>query len=105
MAIDFEQAREAVRAHNEPLWEDEDQDGTYMVADYGLEDATAFLVIDGAREYLEDGDDDFVVMDAPAVFVDKGTGTVLLADYLDARARIRAMTPVPGHEPPTYDGD
>ncbi|MFK0004976.1 hypothetical protein [Paenarthrobacter sp. NPDC090522] len=95
--LTFEDARKAVRALREPLW---NAPGTYMVADYGWEDETSYLVVEGAREYLEDNNDKFVIMDAPAIFVDKATGLVLEADFLMVMDRVHAMTPVPGHEYP-----
>lgn len=90
----FEQAKEAVRKVREAEWEDNDTPGDYMVADYGWEDSEAFLIVDGAREYLEDEDPDFMEMDAPAMFVDKATGIVLEAVYLDSMDRIDDMTPI-----------
>jgi hypothetical protein len=95
--ITFEQARAAVAAVNEPAWEDDHMPGTYMVAGYGWEDAGAFLVIDGAKEFLVDGNDEYEVMDAPAVFVDKATGTVMEAVFLEVQDRIMAMAPVGNH--------
>ncbi|MFK0042438.1 hypothetical protein ACIQTW_21590 [Paenarthrobacter sp. NPDC090517] len=94
-ALTFEEARTTVRESRESLWEGL---GTYTVADYGWEDETSYLVVEGAREYLEDNNDEFVVMDAPAIFVDKATGIVLEADFLAVAGRVQAMTPVPGHE-------
>jgi hypothetical protein len=95
--LTFDQAREAVRAENEADWENEDYPGTYMVAPYGWEDDQAFLVIEGAQEYLEDGDVEYEIQDAPAVFVDKATGVVFTAEFLAVQDRIQAMTPVGDH--------
>lgn len=95
--LTFEQARETVRKAHEADWENDDFPGTYMVAPYGWEDAQAFLVVEGAAEYLEDGDVDFEIQDALAVFVDKATSTVFTAEFLDAQDRIQAMTPVGDH--------
>lgn len=92
--ITFEQARAKVRALNEPTWEDQNMPGTYMVAEYGWEDADAFLVVDGAKECLVDGDDEYLVMDAPVMFVDKATGTVLEANALEVMDRFLDMTPI-----------
>lgn len=101
--LTFEEARAAAIEARAPIWEDDDTPGTYMVADYGYEDDEAFLVFEGAKEYLEDGDADFVVWDAPAVFVDKESGTVIESSFLNVIDRVHAMTPVPGHEPPDDD--
>lgn len=99
--ITFEQAREAVRRVNEPEWEAQDMPGTYMVAKYGKEDAEFFLVVDGAKESLEDDDDEFTVMDAPVMLVDKVTGAVVEGNFLDLADRLAAMTPIGDY--PTYD--
>ncbi|ALY09852.1 hypothetical protein SEA_JAYCOOKIE_6 [Arthrobacter phage JayCookie] len=103
--ITFEEARAAVRAQNHPIWEDNDTPGEYMVAGYGWENDESYLLVEGAREYLEDGDNEYVIQDAPAVFVDKETGTVVLAEFLAVFEVIASMTPVPGHEPPTDPDD
>ncbi len=92
--VTFEQAREAVRAVNEPAWEDADTPGTYMVAEYGYEDADAFLILDGAKEFLVDDDGEYAVEDAPAMLVEKATGLVMAGDFLNLQERIMAMTPV-----------
>lgn len=93
--LTFEEAQAIVRELREPMW---DAPGTYTVAGYGWEDETSFLVVEGALEYLEHNHHEFVVMDAPAIFVDKVTGVVLEADFLAVMDRVQAMTPVPGHE-------
>ncbi|AYD81500.1 immunity protein [Arthrobacter phage KBurrousTX] len=97
MTTTFEEARAIVLDQNREGWE-EDHEGTFTVAAYGWEDEDAFLVVQGASEWLVDGDESYSVMDAPAVFVSKESGTILEADYLAVLDRIAAMTPVPGHE-------
>lgn len=92
--ITFAQARKAVQAVNEPAWEDQDMKGTYMVAEYGKEDDQFFLVIDGAREAMEGDDPEFIVMDQPAMLVDKETGQVFECVFLEVVDRIQAMTEV-----------
>jgi hypothetical protein len=92
--ITFEQARKAVKTVNEPAWEDQDMKGTYMVAPYGKEDDQFFLVIDGAEEAMVGNDPDFIVMDQPAMLVDKETGQVFEAVFLEVADRIQAMTEV-----------
>jgi hypothetical protein len=92
--ITFEQARKAVKATNEHEWEDQDMRGTYMVAPYGKEDDQFFLVIDGAQEAIEDDDPDYIVMDQPAMLVDKETGQVFECVFLEIADRVQAMTRV-----------
>ena len=96
MNITFEQAREAVRVVNQPLWEDSGTPGTYTVATYGFEDEEHFLVLDGADEWLTGEDFEYVVMDAPALFVDKSNGTLFEADpaSVDVQAKVKLMQPV-----------
>ena len=98
--ISFEQAREIIRALNEPNWITDGAHGTYTVADYGYEDAGRFLIMDGAREYLVDRNPDFLLYGFGVNIVDKATGEVLYWSYLDHADEIDSMTPVPGHEPP-----
>uniref|UniRef100_UPI003F49682B hypothetical protein n=1 Tax=Paenarthrobacter ureafaciens TaxID=37931 RepID=UPI003F49682B len=102
--ISFEQAREIVRALNEPHWITDGAHGTYTVADYGYEDADRFLIMDGAREYLVDGNPDFVLLSSGVNIVDKATGEVLYWSYFDHGDEIDSMTPIPGHEPPPRAG-
>lgn len=98
--VPFQCAREIVRALNEPDWTNSGMRGTYMVADYGLEDAVSYLIVDGPREYLLDGDLNFALVGNAANIVNKVTGAVLYWNYLDHMEEIDAMKPVPGHEPP-----
>lgn len=88
--VTFAEAREAVAAVMARGWDT----GTLHVSRAGYEDASSFLVVYGAREALEDGDPAFLLVGAPAAFVDKATGVVSLVDRLSASARIDKMTPV-----------
>ncbi len=102
MTTTFEQARALALKKNGPAWRDLGNRGRYMVAEYGYEDADAWLIVDGAAEVLEDGDYSFDVMDQPYTLVMKATGELLHVQYLDAEERIDAMTPVgdvPNDEP------
>jgi hypothetical protein len=94
MTTTFEQARELALKTNAPAWRDLGNKGTYMVADYGYEDADAWLIVDGAAELLIDHDYSYDILDAPLTLVMKATGELLHVYYLEAEERIDAMTPV-----------
>jgi len=94
MTTTFEQARELALKANAPAWRDLGNKGAYMVADYGYEDADAWLIVDGAAELLVDHDYSFDVLDQPYTIVMKATGELLHVQYLEAADRIDAMTPV-----------
>ncbi len=89
--IDFEDARAAVEADVRPRWAGP---GALMVADDGFEDADAFLVVYGAREWLVDEDLSFLLTDPPIPLVSKETGEITWTTYLADADRIDAMTPV-----------
>lgn len=94
MTTTFEQARKIAYDLNAPAWRDLGNRGEYMVADYGYENADAWLMVDGARELLEGGDYGYAVMDQPLTLVLKATGDVMQVQYLEEAAMIDAMTPV-----------
>lgn len=94
MGTTFEQARQLAQEINAPAWRDLKNPGEYMVAPWGYEDADAWLVVDGAREYLEGGDDDFEVLDKPLSLVMKDTGELFHIQYLEAQDRVDRMTDV-----------
>ncbi len=92
--VTFDQARHAVSALEHDTWPGP---GTYMVADWGRQDATHFQVITGAREDLVDHDPAYRTTRTPVWFVDKATGAVDWAEYLPGgltAAKVDAMTPV-----------
>lgn len=68
--------------------------GTFHVADYGLEDEALFYVITGAREWLVDGNSDFLKPSSKVLFVNRENGDVLrtdvssVEDYLDDMTRV-----------------
>ena len=97
MTTTFEQARKIAYDLNAPAWRDVGNRGEYMVADYGYEDADAWLIVDGARELLEGGDYDFSVLDQPLTLVRKADGGIMQVQYLEAEDMIDAMTPVGKH--------
>jgi hypothetical protein len=92
--ITFEQAREIALKANAPLWRDLGNRGEYMVADYGYENADAWLIVDGARELIEGGDYAFDVLDKPITMISKAAGELFRVQYLEAADVIQAMTPV-----------
>lgn len=94
MAVTFEDARAVVDRALRPSWPAEL--GELHVAADGFEDATSWHVIAGAREYLEGGDDGYVLLDWPALLVDKLTGGVERAVVIDNLERLGAMGSVAG---------
>lgn len=100
MAVTFEEARQIVDDALRPEWARnyEPGDGTFMVAESGFENATHYLVIVGAREFLIGDDESFIRMDPPSLFVNKQTGELTYeAPYLVALpivAVVDTMTPV-----------
>lgn len=94
MSFSFEQARKLAFEKNAAAWKDLGNRGEYMVADYGFENEDAWLIVDGAREYLVDGDYSFEIMDKPLTLVMKATGEVFQMQHLDDPDTIHAMTPV-----------
>ncbi|QIN94334.1 hypothetical protein SEA_ABBA_5 [Arthrobacter phage Abba] len=101
MTTTFEQARKIASELNAPAWRDLGNRGEYMTADYGYENADAWLIVEGAREYIEGGDDSFVILDQPLTLVMKATGDVVSVQYLDDPELIDGMTPV--GNAPTYE--
>lgn len=92
--IPFEQARQIVAAAIPEGW----TIGTYTVAPWGYQDAESWLVIDGAREWL-DGDEDYADMSGTVTMVDKETGAVERLPYLPNIDRVDAMMPCGEGEP------
>lgn len=84
-------ARLAVAQVAAPLWKD--APGTFYVDPEGYEDARAWWVIVGNREWLEGGDPEWALMDPPVYLVDKATGEVTTTTYLEDAERLDRMTP------------
>jgi hypothetical protein len=95
--ITFEEARDLVAADERDSW----TLGTYMVATYGYEDDTHFLVVSGARESIVDGDINFAVFDQPATLVNKTSGAITRLSYLLNYERLSAMTIIGQGHPQT----
>lgn len=67
------------------------------VANYGWEDETAWLLVDGGSKLVIDGDYSCEPVGRGSTFVDKRTGEAFFLTYLEAAHRIDAMTPVGWH--------
>lgn len=100
MAVTFEEARQIVDDAERAEWARtyEPGDGTFMVAEWGFENATHYNVIVGFREFLVDDDDDYMQVGVATRLVNKETGVLTYeAPYLVAlpiAAVLDAMTPV-----------
>jgi len=90
--VTFQQARDTVDRALRTGWEPDA--GTFMVAEYGWQDADAWQVVAGAREALVDGDAAYTRMDAPAYLVSKATGELSMVPLLEVLGRLQAMDPV-----------
>ena len=86
--ITFEEARERATASLAPSW----NLGTFMVAEYGFEDADDFLLITGAREAILGDELAFIEFSGLVTIVNKETGDVDRLIYLDDLERYEAMT-------------
>lgn len=102
--ISFEETRQIAIDRVGPTWEPGDC-GEYTVAPYGYEDATAWLLVDGGRRLVIDGDFDCEPVGRGCTFVDKRTGEVFFLTYLEDQDGFDAMTRVGQHPPDPYDYD
>lgn len=89
--IDFAEARRRVQIAVAAKWPDDL--GTLVTLPTGYEDAASWRVIAGAREALIDGNDDYQVMDMPALLVDKQTGAIQELPVVANFARLDRMIP------------
>lgn len=96
--INFEQARQIALHRLGPRWA-ADECVEYSVADYGYEDDAAWMLIDGGRRYVVDGDPDCVLVGKPCTLMIKQTGEISFPSYLEVLERFDAMTPVGNHPP------
>jgi hypothetical protein len=94
--ISFGQARSIAYERLAPDWEAGDC-GEYTVADYGFEDETAWLLIDGGSRLVIDEDYGCEPVGRGNTLVDKTTGEIYTVTYVEAPARFDAMTPVGRH--------
>lgn len=88
--VSFEEARTIVARARRASFDR----GTYMVAKYGLESHRYWLCFDGAQEYLEGGDHDFLPIGAPVPYVDKLTGELVELTQVEVGEYIDTFTEV-----------
>lgn len=88
----YDEAREAVTREIAPLWGD--TRGTLYVAPSGFEDRLGYFVPWGAREWMVDGDENFILLNNAATFVDKVTGFVEITTLSTVLDRVDAMSPI-----------
>lgn len=68
--------------------------GTYYVSPDGFEDAEAYNVLAGAREWIVDRSENFLPRPGGTeILVSKKTGKITRTVYVADRARFKAMTP------------
>jgi hypothetical protein len=91
--ITFEEARLIVERSLHGSWSP--QLGTLITLPVGSQNATHWRVVAGAREYLVEHDDDFNLMDAPAMLVSKRTGEVSRLVVISNLDLLGSMTPAP----------
>ena len=77
--ISYKEAAQIVTKELGPKWEF----GTFYVESKGYETDEVFMVPYGAKEFLVDDDDDFIVTNSPVALVNKETGELNLVVYLD----------------------
>ena len=92
----FEQARSIAHKSIAPKWRRQYR-GEYMVADYGFENATTWLLIDGARESIVDEDSGYEPIGRGSTLVDKASGKLFFRNYIEHPEWFQAMTPVGEH--------
>ena len=63
-------------------------------ADTGYEDAQAFAVTVGPSLWITTGDDDFAPLDNRLTLVDRQTGDITEASFVDELDRVDEMAPV-----------
>ena len=68
--------------------------GTFYVDSEGFENDELFMVPYGAREWLVDGDETFLIMDSFIALVDKQTGELDLVVYLENQELIESLTAI-----------
>lgn len=88
--ISFEDARQIVAGARRNVG----TRGNYMIADYGYESSQHWLIIDGARELIVDGDLSYLLIGAGPLLVDKFTGELIELPSLYDFEYINSFTPV-----------
>lgn len=88
--ITFAEAMLIVHGELLPNW----TNGTLHVLSVGLEDKRSFAVFSGALEYIVGQDINFLGLDQPIAFVDKGSGQVNLENEMYVFDRLDHMDKV-----------
>lgn len=89
MSLTFSEARDAAMAYIAALRGDSDQ----VVAAEGFQDADAYLFPWGHRQWIEEGDHNFMEVGPGPLLVDKRTGDVRMVVMLEEMDRVNAMEP------------
>ncbi|UAW09364.1 hypothetical protein SEA_KLEVEY_5 [Arthrobacter phage Klevey] len=95
--ISLHDARLAAAASGAPLFAAEGLRGTYAVSPDAYETPDVYVIVDGAREAVIDGDLDYEPMDKPLTVVVKATGEVLYLPVLENRSVLEVAVEV--HDP------
>lgn len=89
--ITFLQAQTIAAANLLPDWDK--NAGTFYVANWGGETDQYWFIQAGAREWLEDGNDFFQVIDDTILLVDKNTGQFIQTPGYNNFALLDTMKP------------
>ncbi|WBF78973.1 hypothetical protein SEA_BOLT007_5 [Arthrobacter phage Bolt007] len=95
--ISLHDARLAAAASGAPLFAAEGLRGTYAVSPDAYETPDVYVIVDGAREAVIDGLDEYHPMDKPLTVVVKATGEVLYVPVLESGDLLDVATDV--HDP------
>ena len=101
--ITFDQARALAYQANHQLWESNGNPGEYYVDPYGFEDRYFYLMVDGARETLEEPDFDFMLMGWPLTLVAKFSGETYQVGTLTIQGHVDRMMQVGQVPAEVYD--
>lgn len=77
--IDFDEACNLVEKKVSRTWSSDN--GTLAMADYGWKSPDYWQPVWGAREWLQDRDSDYVLMDAPIYLVSKADGSIVVRPW------------------------
>lgn len=88
--ISYMEATEIVTKELADSWDT----GTFYVDPQGFENDEVFMVPHGAKEWLVDNDDSFLVSDSFVALVNKETGELSLVVYLDNQQLIESLTAI-----------
>lgn len=88
--LTFEEACLIAHGVLEPTWDV----GTLHIATEGLEDKRGYAVFSSNKEWMVDGDTEFMQVNAPVVLVDKETGEAQIENVMNVWDRTDHMTKV-----------